>query len=218
MENCFEIERYYMRVLYGTTNQAKLESMKRITKSLGLEIIGLNDLNQPLPAIEETGKNPLENAKIKAEAYHKAFAMPVFSCDSGLYFDELEEAYQPGTHVRRVNGKELTDEEMIEYYAALAEKHNNRLVGRYRNAICFIYDDAHIFMSMDKSLETEAFLLVSVPHEKRVAGFPLDSLSVDIGSGEYYYDLKNRSVDQSAIEQGFQNFFRKCLSEINAGK
>ena len=32
--------------------------------------------------------------------------MPVFSCDSGLYFDE---ALQPGTCVRRVNGRELTE-------------------------------------------------------------------------------------------------------------
>lgn len=144
--------------------------------------------------------------------------MPVFSCDSGLYFDELEEAYQPGTHVRRVNGKELTDEEMIEYYAALAKRNHNQLIGRYRNAICFIYDDVNIFVSMDESLETESFMLVSVPHEKRVDGFPLDSLAVDIGSGEYYYDLVNCSVARFAMEQGVQNFFRKCLSEINAGK
>ena len=103
-----------MRILYGTTNQAKLDSMKRITKVLGIEIIGLKDVNQPLPHIEESGKNPLENAKMKAEAYYKAFSMPVFSCDSGLYFDNIEEKLQPGTHIRRVNGKELTDEEVNE--------------------------------------------------------------------------------------------------------
>lgn len=51
MENCFEIERDCMRVLYGTTNQAKLESMKQMTKSLGLEIIGLSDLNQLLQCL-----------------------------------------------------------------------------------------------------------------------------------------------------------------------
>ena len=68
-----------MRILYGTTNQAKLASMKRITEVLGIEIIGLKDVNQPLPRIEESGKNPLENAKMKAEAYYKAFYMPVFS-------------------------------------------------------------------------------------------------------------------------------------------
>ncbi len=207
-----------MQVIYGTTNQAKLDSMKRIAKALELEITGLEELNQPIPIINETGKNPLENAKLKAEAYYKSFAMPVFSCDSGLYFDDLKEEEQPETHIRRVNGKELSDEEMIEYYSALAGRHNHQLIGRYRNAICFIYDDEHTFMSMDKSLETEAFLLVSVPHEKRVKGFPIDSLSVDIHSGKYYYDLENQTVDQSAVEKGFQNFFQKCLSEINESK
>lgn len=116
-----------MRILYGTTNQAKFESMKKITKSLGIEIVSLNQLNQPIPIVSEDGKNPLENAKIKAKAYYKAFSMPVFSCDSGLYFDDLDEALQPGTHIRRVNGRELTDEEMIEYYSDLAKKHGNQL-------------------------------------------------------------------------------------------
>ena len=36
-----------MKLLYGTTNQAKLESMKRVTKILGLEIFGLNELKDP---------------------------------------------------------------------------------------------------------------------------------------------------------------------------
>ena len=67
-----------MRILYGTTNQAKLDSMKRITKALDIEIIGLNDLHLPLPDIDESGSNILENAEIKAQTYYKAFHMPVF--------------------------------------------------------------------------------------------------------------------------------------------
>ena len=185
-----------MKVLYGTTNPAKLESMKRITESIGIELIGLNDLKLPLPKVEENGRSPLENAEIKAKAYYKAFSMPVFSCDSGLYFDNLEDSLQPGTHTRRVNGKELTDEEMIQYYSDLAGRHQNRLVGRYRNAIYFILDETTCFSCMDESLMTEPFLLVSRPHHKRAAGFPLDSLS----------------VDQSAIELGFKAFFEKALS------
>lgn len=207
-----------MQILYGTTNRAKLESMKRRTESLGLEILSLNDLNRPLPVINEDGKNPLENARIKAKAYYEAFGMPVFSCDSGLYFDELEDSLQPGTYIRRVNGKELTDEEMIAYYAGLAEQHNDKLVGRYRNAICFIVDDENVFESMDESLATEPFLLISKPHEKRNPGFPLDSLSVDIASGKYYYDLTDVSVDKSAVESGFYRFFEKALSVIRERK
>lgn len=92
-----------MKLLYGTTNQAKLKSMKRVTKILGLEIFGLNELkempefaNVVLPEIDETGSNPLENATIKANAYFKAFGIPVFSCDSGLYFDEVDEKKSAG--------------------------------------------------------------------------------------------------------------------------
>lgn len=206
-----------MRILYGTTNQAKLESMKRITKSLDLEIIGLNDLQQPIPKVDESGKSPLENAELKARAYFNAFSMPVFSCDSGLYFEQVEEKYQPGTHIRRVNGKELSDEEMIEYYSNLAKMHDNQLLGRYRNAICLVLNENTCFSSMDEMLATEPFKLVSVAHPKRVKGYPLDSLSVDIHSGKYYYDMQEKSVDQSAIEQGFTEFFQKVLSNIEKG-
>ena len=94
-----------MKILYGTTNQAKLDSMKRLAEPLEIEIIGLKELGKPLPHVEETGNNPLENARIKAKAYYEAFSMPVFSCDSGLYFDELPEELQPGTHIRRVHGR-----------------------------------------------------------------------------------------------------------------
>ena len=59
--------------------------------------------NEPGDGINENGKTPLENAEIKAKAYYEAFQMPVFSCDSGLYFDELQEEEQPGLHVRRIN-------------------------------------------------------------------------------------------------------------------
>lgn len=146
-----------MKILYGTTNQAKFLSMARITESLGIELISLRDLNQPLPEIDETGNDPLENAEIKAKAYYEAFSMPVFSCDSGLYFDGLEESMQPGTHTRRVNGRELTDEEMIEYYSDLAKQYGGSLIGRYRNAICFIAGEKSCFFMYERVFGNRAF-------------------------------------------------------------
>lgn len=97
-----------MKILYGTTNKGKLQAMKTAVEPLDIELIGLRDLNRELPIIHENGKTPLENAEIKARAYYEAFHMPVFSCDSGLYFEELQEEEQPGLHVRRINGKEWT--------------------------------------------------------------------------------------------------------------
>ena len=136
-----------MKLLYGTTNNGKLQAMKNALKDFDIELIGLRDMEGELPQIEEDGATPLENAELKARAYFDAFHMPVFSCDSGLYFEELTEEEQPGLHVRRVGGKELTDEEMIEHYAALAKKHGGKITGRYRNAIYFILDESRHFQA-----------------------------------------------------------------------
>ena len=207
-----------MKVLYGTTNQAKLDAMRKTVEELGIKLVGLRDMDQSVPAAEETGKNPLENARMKARVYYRAFSMPVFSCDSGLYFDGLKETEQPGTHIRRIGGKELSDEEMIAYYAELAKMHGGRLTGRYRNAICFVVDDNTVFESMDESLATEPFVLVSEPHKKRVAGFPLDSLSIDIETGRYYHDITEKTLSKSCIEQGCRVFFERAIGKMTVEK
>ena len=199
-----------MKILYGTTNKGKLQAMINGLKGLNIELVSLNDMVGELPSINESGKTPLENAEIKARAYYEAFRMPVFSCDSGLYFDELSEEEQPGIHVRRVNGKELTDAEMTEYYATLARKHGGRITGRYRNAIYFILDEEHHYSSMDMSIATEPFILVDKPHPKRVEGFPLDPLSVDISTGKYYHDLETKDVSTS-VDDGVRKFFVEVL-------
>lgn len=199
-----------MKILYGTTNKGKLQAMEKSVNPLNIELIGLNDLNCELPSINENGRTPLENAEIKARAYYEAFHMPVFSCDSGLYFDELEEDEQPGIHVRRVNGKELNDDEMIEHYASLAEQHGGKITGRYRNAIYFILDENHHYSSMDMSIATEPFILGTKPHSKRVEGFPLDSLSIDIKTGKYYYDLEVKDVSTS-VDDGIRKFFAEIF-------
>jgi len=201
-----------MKILYGTTNQGKLLAMKKSVEGLDIELFSLRDMEGELPHIVENGKTPLENAEIKARAYFKAFHMPVFSCDSGLYFDELAEEEQPGIHVRRVGGKELTDEEMTKYYASLAEKHGGRITGRYWNAIYFILDENHHYSSMDMSIATEPFLLVTKPHEKRVSGFPLDCLSIDIATGKYYYDLETKDVSTS-VDDGVRKFFGEIFDK-----
>jgi len=203
-----------MKIIYGTGNQAKIASMKRALVDLEIEIIGLNDMNIEIPDIIESGNTPIENARIKATAYYKMFRKPVFSCDSGLYFDNLPEHLQPGVHVRNVNGKYLTDEEMIKYYGELAQKYGN-LKARYRNAICFIYDENHIYESIDEELSGGYFFITARPHEKRIKGFPLDSLSLEIISGKYYFDLGAYQADDIALDNGFCKFFKDAFGKIN---
>lgn len=203
-----------MKLLYGTGNRAKLSAMRSRLKQLDIELIGLDDLRaegKTIPQVVEDGKSPLENARLKATAYYEAFHIPVFSCDSGLYFDNVPEAIQPGVHVRNVNGKCLTDDEMIDYYSGLVKIYGN-LVARYRNAICFVQDDTHIYEAMEPSMESEKFILTDKPHSiVRKKGFPLDSISLDIKTNKYYYDLPVDRLEQVAVEDGFLGFFKRVL-------
>lgn len=204
-----------MKLLYGTGNLAKLSAMRNRLERLGIELIGLNDLRaegKNIPEVIEDGNTPLENARLKAMAYYEAFQIPVFSCDSGLYFDNVPDEVQPGVHVRNVNGKCLSDDEMIDYYSGLVKVYGN-LVARYRNAICFIMDDAHIYEAMESSMESEKFILTDKPHSTiRKEGFPLDSISLDIKTNKYYYDLPEDRLEQVAVEDGFLEFFKNVLN------
>lgn len=199
-----------MKLLFGTGNPAKLEVMQRRLERLGIELIGLKDVKQPIPQIEEDGVSPLENAEKKARVYYKAFGMPVFSCDSGLYFEGVPEELQPGVHVRTINGKYLSDEEMLAHYIGLVQKYGN-LTARYRNAICLILDEEHIYKAMDDSMASMPFIITSKPHKNRKPGFPIDSISIDIQTGKYFYDLPQQNLDQMAVEDGVLEFFRKHI-------
>lgn len=211
-----------MKFLYGTSNPAKLSAMKKRLESFnnkyGIELIGLKDLTMEIPTLLENGYTPLKNAHQKAMTYYKTFHIPVFSCDSGLYFDNVPEQDQPGVCVRRVNGKNLTDEEMIVHYSGLAQKYKN-LTARYKNAICFVYDDTHLYEAMEPSMESERFIIATKPHSTiREKGFPIDSLSIDIKTGKYFYDLPEKKLSQMAVEDGFLQFFEHIMMENQVRK
>ena len=186
-----------MKLLYGTGNLAKLDAMQSRLKNLGIELIGLHDLiadGITVPKVSEDGDTPLQNARQKAIAYYEAFKV------------------QPGVHVRTINGKRLSDEEMMEYYAELVRQYG-KLTARYRNAICFVKDENHIYGAMEPSMESEKFILTDIPHSKvRKRGFPLDSMSIDIKTKKYFYDLPADKLGQVAVEDGFVLFFQRILN------
>lgn len=211
------------RLLYATGNAAKLSAMQARLKPFGIEVAGLQDVMRENPDIAERikslniaedGQTPLTNAEKKALAYYQVFRMPLFSCDSGLYIENIPEEEQPGVHVRTVHGKYLSDEEMLEHYTGLAKKYGD-LKARYRNAICLVEDETHIYKAMTEEMASEPFLIASKPHKDgiRKKGFPLDCISIHIGTGKYYYDLGEDELNQVAVEDGFLTFFRKYLEK-----
>ncbi len=198
-----------MRLLYGTRNQAKVDAMREALLNGRIEIVGPRELGMGPLEVDETGNDPLANARIKAWSYFRAARMPAFSCDSGLYIDGLEESLQPGVHVREVNGRYLDDEQMIEHYSRLARRCGGQCVAQYRNAICLVLDEHAVHEHMGDDISGERFLISCRAHERRREGFPLDSLSVHIGSGRYYLDMGESRV--STTYEGFRAFFERFV-------
>lgn len=211
-----------LRFIYGTGNEAKFRSMQRTLDGLPIELTGLwqaaDRKGIDLPEVAETGSSPLENARIKSEIYYELFGKPVFSCDSGLYLwnsvtgEMLPEKLQPGIHVRGRGSHRLEDDELITYYTGLVREFGP-ILARYKNGISLILDEEHRWESMEESLWGEAFLFTDKPHQKRIKGFPLDSISLEISSGKYYYDLEDNLQDQIAAEKGFRHFFQQIVKE-----
>ena len=209
-----------MNLLYGTTNKSKIEFMQACVAPLGINILSLADVSAPKLYIEENGNSPLENACIKARAYYNALKTPLFSCDSGLYIDGLPESRQPGINVRGP-GDHMTDADATAYYAALAAEMGGKMVARYVHAICFIDRNGTVHQHMGKDIASAPFYMVDTPHAIRKEGFPLDSLSVHMASGKYYYDLADGQYyddigSGGSGNNGFAAFFSRALYGNNS--
>ena len=119
-----------MKVLFATTNPAKAKKYREQLAEDGIELITIKDLDEEID-INENGKNALENAYIKAKTYYDKTKIPTIGMDDCLFIEGISEEEQPGTNVRRVNGKRLNDEEMIEYYTKLVKKYGNKLTAKW---------------------------------------------------------------------------------------
>ena len=192
-----------MKVLFSTKNKAKLKRYKKALEEKGIEIITIKDLNLKLN-IDENGKNAIENAYIKAKAYYEATNMPTIGMDDNLYIDEIPEEKQPGTHVRRVNGKELNDDEMKEYGGKVTAKWVYGMVVCNQNGV------------EKYSWSKDNFYFVDKPSEKRNQGYPLDSISIIPYYNKYLVELtdeekteyKNKNNSENAVIEFIENSLR----------
>lgn len=193
-----------MKIIYGTSNAAKLEYMRKTLSGLSVEILSPSQAGISLPEVEESAETPLANARAKALAYSKAAEMPVFSCDNGLYFDNLPEK-EPAAFVRRPFGQRLNDAQMTAYYAGLAKKYGG-IIAHYKKAVCLVAS-GRVF---EAEICGRKFLLTDKPHPKAVEGFPLGRLSVNLRTVRYFYD-EERAFEP---DRGFVRFFKEALEKI----
>ena len=198
-----------MKILFATTNPAKVKRYESKLTEKGIELITIKDLDFKLD-IDENGKNALENAYIKAKAYYDATNITTIGMDDNLFIEELPEEKQPGTHVRRINGKELTDDEMIEYYTNLAKEYGGKLTAKW------VYGMV-IYNGKDKKEYTWSkshFYFVDKPCDKRNPGYPLDSITVVPEYNKYYLDLTKEEKEEYKQTTNTNNVTNFILQNI----
>lgn len=198
-----------MKVLFATTNLAKVRKYKEKLKENGIELITINDLDFKLD-IDENGKNAIENAYIKAKTYYDVVKIPTIGMDNCLFIEELQEEKQPGTHVRRINGKELKDDEMIEYYTNLVKQYGGKLTAKwvYGMVICNGKETKEYTWSKGD------FYLVSKPCKERNPGYPLDSISVIPENNKYWLELTDEEKLKSKEEDNKDKVVEFIINNI----
>ena len=185
-----------MKILFATGNETKSKRFSLGLSKYDIDVISLKDINLDLD-IEENGNNAIENAIIKAQAYYDATGMITMAMDDSLYIEGVPEKEQPGLYVRRVNGKRLNDEEMIEHYSNLAKKYgkNGKLVARWIYGLAIIKEGNINTYTWSK----EDFFITDKRNNKLDVGYPLNSISINIKLNKYFTDLT--SADKKEIKQ-----------------
>ena len=183
-----------MKVLFATTNPAKIKRYSEKLKEKNIEILTIKDLGINLKP-EETGKNAIENAYIKAKTYYDATKITTIGMDNNLFIEGLPDEKQPGTYVRRINGKELNDDEMIEYYTKLVKEYGGKLTAKWIYGMV-IYNGKEV---KQYSWSKSHFYLIDKPCQKRNPGYPLDSMSIMPECNKYFVDLteddRNKNIE-----------------------
>lgn len=200
-------------ILFATGNKSKA---KRFTKGLlehDIKVLTLEDININIE-VEENGSTAIENALIKARTYAKETSLPVFAMDDTLYIDNIPDDKQPGLFVRRVNGKKLNDEEMIEYYSNLAKEYgtNGLLTGRWIYGMALINNGHEYTYTWSK----QNFYITSTPSNIINPGYPLNTISINIKLNKYFTELTEE--DKLLIQEDESHVVNFLVDSLDKSK
>ena len=187
------------KIVFATGNPTKGKRFSKGLLKYDIEVVTLKDLDIKLE-VEENGKDAIENALIKARECFKKTNMPSMGMDDTLYLENVPEDKQPGLFVRRINGKSLTDEEMISHYTQLVKEY-----GIDSKLSCkWIYGLALIDSNGKESVytwEKDNFYMVSEPSSKINPGYPLNSISKYKGIDKYFTEVTDEDLDLIKVNE-----------------
>ena len=182
------------KIIFATGNPTKAKRFSNGLVKHDIEVIFLKDLDLKLD-VDESGNNAIENALKKARACFEKIKMPTIGMDDTLYLENVPEDKQPGLFVRRVNGKTLNDEEMIEHYLNLVKEYG--IDGKLNSK--WIYGLAVIDENGEESTYTwykDDFYMVDTKSSVINPGYPLNSISKYKGIDKYFTEVSEEEKEK----------------------
>ena len=188
------------KLLFGTTNQAKLAEVCGVLQADGIEVLGLCDIPD-IQQVEETGKDFEENAVLKAKGYFSQKNIPTIADDGGIMVDAL--GGLPGVHSHRWLGHDASDRELAEAVlekmrGVPQEKRTARLGG-----VMVFWDGEHI---IKKEHWTEGYIADRLMTDIQ-PGFPYRAILMIPQFAKAYGALTDEEHEQV-------NFRRKNLAAL----
>jgi XTP/dITP diphosphohydrolase len=179
-------------LLIATTNEGKKDEIARLLEGLNYQVMGLIDLPQMPPVVEETGVTFAENALLKAAYYHEQSGMLTLADDSGLMVDAL--GGNPGIYSARYGGPGVQSGDQIALL--LEEMKEVPAVHRTARFACAIAI-AGSLGTRQVSEVFEGFCEGTIAAEPRgQAGFGYDPIFIDAELGLTFAEL---SQDEKAV-------------------
>ena len=182
------------KIIFATGNPTKAKRFSNGLVKHDIEVISLKDLDLKLD-VDESGNNAIENALKKARACFEKIKMPTIGMDDTLYLENVPEDKQQGLFVRRVNGKTLNDEEMIEHYLNLVKEYG--IDGKLNSK--WIYGLAVIDENGEESTYTwykDDFYMVDTKSSVINPGYPLNSISKYKGIDKYFTEVSEEEKEK----------------------
>ena len=195
------------KVVFATGNPSKI---KRFSKGLlknNIELLSLKDLNIDLDILEN-GASAIDNALIKARACFEQTKLPSIGMDDTLYLENVPTTQQPGLFVRRVNGKTLNDEEMIEHYINLVKEygHEGKLNCKWVYGLAVIDEFGK---ESTYTWEKANFYMVEERSSKINPGYPLNSISKYKRLDKYFTEVTEEEIERlTESEEHVINFIK----------
>ena len=187
------------QVVFATGNPTKAKRFSKGLEKYDIEVLSLKDLNISIDTLEN-GNNVIENAMLKARDCYKKTGMPSMGMDDSLYLEGVPKDKQPGLFVRRVNGRVLNDEEMIEHYTNLVREY-----GIDGKLDCkWVYGLAVINQNGEESTYTwnkDNFYMVDKPSLVVNSGYPLNSISKYKELDKYFSEIDDNDKELIKVNE-----------------